>query len=107
MDTAVLGLGLIGGSVLRALAGAGHRVSGYDADPATRTLARAAASGAPAAARWQVDDTVGDAVAGAALVLVAVPLPALPTVLDEIVTSGYHGIVTDVTSVKGAVRDVV
>jgi prephenate dehydrogenase len=105
--TAVIGLGLIGGSLLRALAGAGHAVLGYDADPATRAMARTAAAQAPAGARWQISGTVRDAAAGADLVILAVPLPAVGTVLDELAGSGYASLLTDVTSVKGAVRDAV
>ncbi|GIF61774.1 prephenate dehydrogenase [Asanoa iriomotensis] len=104
MDIAVIGLGLIGGSALRALAAQGHRVLGYDADPATRATARTAAARAPQNARWQVTGTIRDVVAGARLVVVAVPLPALPRVLDEIAATGYSGLVTDVTSVKAPVR---
>jgi prephenate dehydrogenase len=83
VDVAVIGLGLIGGSVLRALAASGHRVLGFDADPATRATARTAAARAPVGARWQI------------------------TVLDEVAGAGYSGLVTDVTSVKGPVRDLV
>nr|MDT0659989.1 prephenate dehydrogenase/arogenate dehydrogenase family protein [Micromonospora sp. DSM 115978] len=105
MDVAVIGLGLIGGSALRALAAAGHRVLGHDADPATRATARTAAARAPADARWQVAGTIRDATANADLVLVAVPLPAVGAVFDELAATGYHGLVTDVTSVKGPVRE--
>ncbi|MEV1289427.1 prephenate dehydrogenase/arogenate dehydrogenase family protein [Micromonospora sp. NPDC049679] len=104
MNVAVIGLGLIGGSALRALALAGHAVYGYDADPATRATARTAAAQAPAGARWQVVPTVRDAVARAELVVIAVPLPAVPTVLDELANVGYTGLVTDVTSVKTPVQ---
>jgi len=104
VDIAVIGLGLIGGSALRALAAAGHRVLGYDADPATRATARTAAARAPQGGRWQITGTVRDAVEGARLVIVAVPLPALPRVLDEIGGAAYAGLVTDVTSVKTPVR---
>ncbi len=107
MDVAVIGMGLIGGSVLRALSAAGHRVLGFDADPATRATARTAAARAPADARWQVTHTARDAVAPADLVVLAVPLPALPQVLDELAGTGFSGLVTDVTSVKGPVRDLV
>jgi prephenate dehydrogenase len=107
VDVTVIGLGLIGGSLLRALAASGHRVLGYDSDPATRATARTAAARAPAGARWQIMGSVRDAVAGAELVAVAVPLPAVPDVLDELVATGYSGLVTDVTSVKGPVRDLV
>ena len=103
MDVAVLGLGLIGGSLLRALAARGHRVVGFDTDPATRATARTAAARAGTGARWQVAGTVRDAIATADIVVLAVPLPALPAVLREM--TGYSGLVTDVTSVKGPVRD--
>ena len=105
MDVAVIGLGLIGGSLLRALAAGGHRVIGFDADPATRGTARTAAARAEPGTRWQVAGTVRDAIAGAELVVLAVPLPALPAVLAELRAHGYAGLVTDVTSVKGPVRD--
>lgn len=104
VDVAVIGLGLIGGSVLRALATAGHRVLGYDTDPATRATARTAAARVPASARWQVVGSVRDAVAHAELVVLAVPLPALAGVLDALADLGYAGLVTDVTSVKEPVR---
>ncbi|WP_433299044.1 prephenate dehydrogenase [Actinoplanes sp. CA-030573] len=90
MHVAVIGLGLIGGSLLRALRAAGHRVTGYDADPATRELAGAAGS-------------IADAAAGAELVVLAVPLPVLPGVLAEL--AAFDGLVTDVTSVKDPVRE--
>jgi prephenate dehydrogenase len=48
-----------------------------------------------------------DAVASAELVVLAVPLPAVAGVLDELVAAGYTGLVTDVTSVKGPVRELV
>jgi len=107
VNVAVIGLGLIGGSVLRALAATGSRVLGFDADPATRATARTAAALAPAGSRWQVTATVRDAVADAELVVLAVPLPAVPAVLDEIAGAGYAGLLTDVTSVKGPIRDLV
>ncbi|HEY2673356.1 MAG TPA: prephenate dehydrogenase/arogenate dehydrogenase family protein [Rugosimonospora sp.] len=105
MRTAVIGLGLIGGSLLRALAAEGHAVLGYDADPATRAMARTAAAKAPAGERWQVAGAIRDAVANADLVVLAVPLPAVGTVLDELASTDYSGLITDVTSVKGPVRD--
>ncbi len=107
VNIAVIGLGLIGGSFLRALALAGHTVWGYDADPATRATARTGAAQAPPHARWRVAGGLPDAVAKAELVVVAVPLPAVADVMDELVASGYSGLVTDVTSVKVPVREVV
>jgi prephenate dehydrogenase len=107
VDIAVIGLGLIGGSLLRALAAAGHALAGYDADPATRGTARTAAAQAPATARWRVAGDLPDAVVGADLVVVAVPLPAVAEVLERLVAAGYAGLVTDVTSVKAPVRGLV
>ena len=104
VDVAVIGMGLIGGSTVRALAAAGHRVRGYDADPAVRATARTAAARVPAAVRWQVTANLRDALAPASLAVVAVPLPAVPRVLDEVAGAGFSGLVTDVTSVKGPVQ---
>ena len=107
MNIAVIGLGLIGGSLLRALAAAGHKLLGYDADPAVRATARTAAAKAPATHRWQIAASVGEAAKPSALVVMAVPLTAVPRVLDELVDAGYTGLITDVTSVKGPVRELV
>ena len=107
MRIAVVGLGLIGGSVLRALAARGHSVFGYDADPATRAMARTASAKAAAGARWQIAGALRDAVSGTDLVVCATPLGAVGSVLDELAGSGYSGLVTDVTSVKSAVREMV
>ncbi len=107
MRIAVIGLGLIGGSVLRALAARGHTVFGYDADPATRAMARTASAQAPRTGRWQIAGAVRDAVAGTDLVVCATPLGAVGGVLDELAGSGYSGLVTDVTSVKSQVRALV
>jgi prephenate dehydrogenase len=103
VNVAVIGLGLIGGSVLQALAARAHRTVGFDADPATRATARTAAARAATGTRWQVAGTIHDAINEADLVVLAVPLPAVPAVLREM--AGYSGLITDVTSVKGAVRD--
>lgn len=107
MNVAVIGLGLIGGSLLQALARAGHQVRGYDANPATQAAAHRAAASAPSSARWRVASSVQDAVAHADLVVVAVPPPAAPAVFDELATIGYPGLVTDVTSVKDPIRALV
>jgi len=121
---AIIGTGLIGGSLLRALATTGLPVSGYDADPATRAQVRragheepghsavsrsAALPQAPGQPRWHIADSLPGAVRdfGADLVVLAVPLPALPAVLDELDAIGYQGLLTDVTSVKGPVATLV
>src|SRR5690606_12419953 len=100
-------MGLIGGSLMRALAAAGHWVIGYDLDPATRAMARTGAAQAPASARWQVSASVADAVANADLAVIATPLTAAPQVLDQIAGAGFTGLVTDVVSVKEPMRQLV
>jgi prephenate dehydrogenase len=104
---AVIGLGLIGGSLLKALAASGHMVWGYDADPATRGTARTAAAQARPDARWRVVSDISDAVVEAELAVIAVPLPAVDEVLHGLVSAGYAGLVTDVTSVKVPVLELV
>lgn len=94
---AVIGLGLIGGSMLRRLARE-HDVLGYDADPATRDLARAAG--------LEVAEAL-DPVSGADLVVLAVPMPGLSTVIAQLVPLlGEDAVLTDVGSVKGPTYDV-
>ncbi len=93
MRIAVIGLGLIGGSLLRALGAAGHDVTGYDSDPHTRQLARAAEI-----THATIADTVRDAAVGADIVVLAVPLPAVSAVLTEL--GDHPGLITDVVSVK-------
>lgn len=89
---AVVGLGLIGGSLARRLASC-HDVVGYDADPATRALARTAG--------LAVEDALPAAVHGASVVFVAVPLPALSDVVAQVALASAPGaVVTDVGSVK-------
>jgi prephenate dehydrogenase len=107
VNVAVIGMGLIGGSLLRALAAAGHWVIGYDLDPATRAMARTGAAQAPRESRWQVAPSISDAVASVDLVVLATPLTAVAIVLDEVAGAGYTGLVTDVVSVKQPVRDLV
>jgi prephenate dehydrogenase len=98
---AVLGLGLIGGSLARRLAAAGVAVTAYDADPGTRAVARTAAAMAGRSRAWTVASSVVEAVDGAETVVLAVPLPALGGVLAAVAAAGYEGLLTDVTSVKG------
>jgi prephenate dehydrogenase len=95
VNVAVIGLGLIGGSLLRALVAAGHEVTGFDADAETRALAGREG--------FRVGGSVAQATNGAELVVLAVPLPALPEVLSGL--SGHDGLITDVTSVKTPVLD--
>jgi prephenate dehydrogenase len=90
--TGVVGLGLIGGSLLRALGGAGH-----DADPATR-----AAAGAEG---FEVAETLAG-LEGCELVLVAVPPARAARVVGEVLAALPGALVADTTSVKaGLPRD--
>ncbi len=96
MRIAVLGVGLIGGSIgLAARERAGAEVCGYDPDADVR--ARALALGA-------VDSETGDlarAVEGAEAVFVAAPVGALPrTVAAALAAAGPDCVVTDVGSAK-------
>lgn len=98
---AVVGLGLIGGSICRRLQARADRVQGWDLDPATRS--RAAATG------LDVVDSLGDLLTPAPQILVvAVPLRAMDTTLaalrdplDSATT------VIDVGSVKAPVRRII
>jgi len=97
---AVVGLGLIGGSVARALTERGVRVLGFDHDDAT--LRAAVAEGgihSPLAADWAgVED--------AELVVIAVPVDAAAGVLAALAPRlGRALLVTDVGSTKASVVD--
>ncbi len=97
---AVLGLGLVGGSLARLLQARGVDVVGQDVDPATVLAARAAGLAATGA--------VDEAVDGADLVVLAVPLRAMrATALQVARTIGPDATLTDVGSVKAPVRQVV
>ncbi|NUR71491.1 MAG: prephenate dehydrogenase/arogenate dehydrogenase family protein [Hamadaea sp.] len=93
---AVVGTGLIGGSILRRLAQTGHEVVGWDPDPASRETA--AALGLPFA------DQLAPALADRDVVFLCGPLSSLPTGLAEVVAAtGDQCVVTDVGSTKIAV----
>jgi len=93
---AVVGTGLIGGSLGLALRRAGLRVRGYDADP--DRLARAVARGA-------VDDdsrSLLDVFAGADVAFIAVPVSGVADAVGAALDAGV-GAVSDVGSVKAPV----
>jgi prephenate dehydrogenase len=95
---AVLGLGLIGGSVGLAARAAGARVTGWDPDPdaAAAALARAAVDSVAA--------TPGEALAGAEAAFVAAPVDVLgQAVADALREAPPECVVSDVGSVKGPV----
>jgi prephenate dehydrogenase len=99
-NVCVLGLGLIGGSVLRAAGASGRTVWGATA---SATDGRAAAADG-----FAIEPTVRAALRRArdtdALVVIAVPLPALREVIDAIAETTPDCLLTDVISVKGPVR---
>jgi len=100
----IVGLGLIGGSLLQAAAARGHRVVGYDADTHTRELA--------AAAGYPIADGIAALVGAVDVVVLSVPLPALPSVLAEVSAAladhpSAGPLITDVTSVKAPVLELV
>jgi prephenate dehydrogenase len=99
----VLGLGLIGGSVVRAARAAGREVFGYNRS--IDGLEAARFDGYDATDR--VTDALERAAATDALIVLAVPMPALPIMLDHIRTLAPGNPLTDVISVKGAVLDAV
>ena len=91
---AVVGTGLLGTSVALAAGRAGTRCRGFDSD--SGVLAQAASSRALEAA-----SNLAEAVADAELVVVAVPVGAAPTVVQEVLDAVGEGVVvTDVASTK-------
>lgn len=97
---AVLGLGLIGGSLVRAVRHSGHDVVGYDPDEAT--VSAVSASGFPVAA------SVAGAVHGADLVVLAMPLPQLADAVRDTAPHLAPGtVLTDVGTLKVPVLETV
>jgi prephenate dehydrogenase len=98
----VIGLGLIGGSVLRAAVGAGRTAWGSTAS--TDDAEAAARDGFTVS---PLDESLRRADDEDALVVLAVPLPAVDQVLRKIAELAPRCLLTDVTSVKGPVADAV
>ncbi|MGH3918231.1 MAG: prephenate dehydrogenase [Pseudonocardiaceae bacterium] len=90
----VIGLGLIGGSLLRAADGAGWKVRGAAPSPTNVTAAREAG--------FDVTSSIEDALRACddALVVLAVPLPAIVDVLPVVARYAPHCRLTDAVSVK-------
>lgn len=95
---AVLGLGLIGGSLLHAIAQTGLPAVGYDVDPETASRARAAG--------FTIASSDADAVRHADLVIMAMPLPQVGPALESL---GPHldprAVLTDVGTLKSPVLE--
>jgi prephenate dehydrogenase len=97
---AVLGLGLIGGSMLRAVRHSGIEVVGYDVDRST--------AGAASASGFPVAPTDERAVHGADLVVLAMPLPQVRAALASLAPHIAPGtLLTDVGTLKVPVLDAV
>ncbi|MEB3034812.1 prephenate dehydrogenase [[Mycobacterium] nativiensis] len=97
----VLGLGLIGGSVLRAAAAAGRVAFGYNRS--ADGMNAAVADGFDATT--ELETALARAAETGALIVIAVPVPALPMLLGPIRRLAPECPLTDVTSVKSAVLD--
>lgn len=97
----VLGLGLIGGSLMRAATAAGREVYGYNRSiegvEAARHDGFAATADLTEALRWASEHE--------ALIVLAVPMPAVGQLLSHIKAEASHCALTDVISVKGSVLD--
>jgi prephenate dehydrogenase len=96
----VIGLGLIGGSVLRAAVAAGR--SGWAATVSEADAAAARADGY--AVEPTTEEALRRAAAEDALIVIATPLTAVRDVLRHVAWHAPHAWLTDVVSVKDPVR---
>ena len=97
---AVLGLGLIGGSILQTVRRTGIEAVGYDVDPAA--VEAASTDG------FAVAPSTAAAVRGADLIVLAMPLPAVREAAAALRGHLAHGaVVTDVGTLKQPVVDAV
>ena len=99
----MLGLGLIGGSLLRAAAASGRQAFGYNRSVEGTQAARFDGFDATT----DLTEALARAADLGALIVLAVPMPALPGLLSHIGQIAPTCPLTDVTSVKGAVLDAV
>ncbi|MBC2682445.1 prephenate dehydrogenase [Corynebacterium anserum] len=99
----ILGLGLIGGSLMRDIAAAGRSVYGWNRS--TKTVEAAQAEGFDVSA--DLTETLRRAESDDALVVLGVPVPALGFLLEAIAQHAPSVCFTDVTSVKAEVHDLV
>ncbi|MCT7661637.1 prephenate dehydrogenase [Mycobacterium deserti] len=97
----VVGLGLIGGSLMRAAHAAGREVFGYNRSIEAVQAARADGFDATE----HIDEALTRAADSEALIVLAVPVPALRPMLERIRKAAPDCPLTDVTSVKSCVAD--
>lgn len=98
----VIGLGLIGGSVLRAAVRAGRPAWG-----ATSSSSDAAEAGGDGFTVLPTEDALAKAAADDAVVVLATPLPSVDEVLRTVASAAPSCLLTDVVSVKQPVADAV
>jgi len=97
---AVVGTGLIGTSIAMASVRVGCRVSGWDANAGSLSLAVERTS-------LRGDASLEDAVADADIVVVCTPVPAIPEMVERTLRAAPGAVVTDAGSIKDhVVREV-
>ena len=99
----ILGLGLIGGSLLRVLADGGHTAYGYNRSRTTVKDAKADGYDADA----DLAGVLQRAATDDAVVVLATPVPALDAMLDAVAENAPGCLLTDVVSVKETVTRLV
>lgn len=99
----ILGLGLIGGSLLRDLHDSGHPVYGFNRSPSA--VQKASKEGFDVSA--DLVATLERAEKDNALIVIATPMPAIAQLLDKIKEHAPHCGFTDVVSVKAEVLSLV
>ncbi|MGV9479345.1 prephenate dehydrogenase [Gordonia aichiensis] len=97
----ILGLGLIGGSLMQALAATGRAVFGYNRS----TVTVDAASDAGYDASSDVMSTLRRAAAEDAIIVLATPVTTIEPLLSTIAATAPQCLLTDVISVKQAVAE--
>ncbi len=95
----VLGLGLIGGSLLRAAAATGRQAWGYNRSPQAVDAARDLGFDATT----DLAATLERAADAGAIVVIAVPMPAVGDILEAVARHAPDVALTDVVSVKSEV----
>lgn len=99
----ILGLGLIGGSLLRALAASGRNTFGYNRS--SETVDAAVAAGYDAST--DLEATLRRAADVDALIVLATPMTVLDQIIPTVATIAPTCLLTDVVSVKDPVANVV
>lgn len=104
-SVAIVGLGLIGGSLAGAIARLEDPPVVYGIDPVTQTRAAALDAGVVSAAAGVDDDDARrwTSANGVDLVVLATPVAIAERWIEELGARGYDGVITDVSSTKSSV----